>query len=262
MHMWQAIARQPLGVVIGFVGASALFLLAFGLAFASGRVLATHDASGNVHACVNVYNGQTKVLLPGRPPNCGTAEMLVEWAGAGVAVDLAALQAEVDALQAQVPDCLATEGDDAVFESCNVHVRNGLDTTSTVNGSGNLIIGYNEATGGLPRGGSHNLVVGSEHSYSSYGGLVAGFANAISGAYASVSGGELNTASGPGSSVSGGAGNTASDVFTSVSGGLNNEASGNSSSVSGGDNNVASGELATVSGGLNLTADDTHEHLP
>jgi len=173
--------------------------------------------------------------------------VLVEWAGAGVAVELAALQAEMDALQAQVPDCLATDGDDAVFEGCNVHVRNGLDTTNTVNGSGNLIVGYNEATGDLLRGGSHNLVVGSEHSYSSYGGLVAGFANTISGAYTSVSGGELNTASGPGSSVSGGAGNTAS---------------GNSASVSGGENNVASGEFATVGGGLNLTADDTHEHLP
>jgi hypothetical protein len=31
------------------VGASALFLLVFGLAFASGRVLATHGGSGNVH---------------------------------------------------------------------------------------------------------------------------------------------------------------------------------------------------------------------
>ena len=143
--------------------------------------------------------------------------MLVEWAGAGVAVELAALQAEMDALQAQVPDCLATDGDDAVFEGCNVHVRNGLDTTNTVNGSGNLIVGYNGATGDLLRGGSHNLVVGSEHSHSSYGGLVAGFAKTISGAYTRVSGGE---------------------------------------------NNVASGEFATVGGGLNLTADDTHEHLP
>ena len=54
------------------------------------------------------------------------------------------------------------------------------------------------------RTGSHHLIVGSEHSYSSYGGLVAGWGNTISGTYSSVSGGWKNSASGPLSSVSGG----------------------------------------------------------
>jgi hypothetical protein len=114
------------------------------------------------------------------------------------------------------------------------------------------------------RDGSHNLVVGPDHSYSSYGGLVAGIANAIngpdasvsggnfntaSGLYASVSGGHGNTASGEEASVSGGDLNTASDIHTSVSGGLHNTASRQDASVSGGIDNTASQQWASVSGG-------------
>ena len=55
------------------------------------------------------------------------------------------------------------------------------------------------------------LVVGPEHTYSSYGGLVAGLNNNVTGA---------NT------SVSGGWDNNASKVYSSVSGGRNREASG------------------------------------
>jgi hypothetical protein len=226
-------------------------------------VLATHDASGNVHACVNRYTGQARIMLPGRPPNCATGEVPVEWPGTGVATDLAALQAEMTTLQAvtaalqtQVPDCLSTEGSDAVFEGCNVHVRNGLDGTETINGLGNLIVGYNEESSiiGDSRGGSHNLVVGSQHGYSSFGGFVAGFENHISGGYASVSGGEGNWASGDYSSMSGGNSNTASGAPASISGGNSNTASGNASSVSGGFGNIASGDYASVSGGNGRTA--------
>ncbi|MCG8590604.1 MAG: hypothetical protein MJE66_15035, partial [Proteobacteria bacterium] len=69
--------------------------------------------------------------------------------------------------------CATTVGNDVFFEGCNVHVRNGAGTTNTTNGLGNLIIGYNEA-GAVPptRTGSHNLVVGEAHGYSSYAGVV------------------------------------------------------------------------------------------
>lgn len=163
-------------------------------------------------------------------------------------------------------------GPHLIFEGVNVHVRNGAGATGPdVNGLGNLVVGYNE-TGPFagPRGGSHNLVVGPEHGYSSFGGLVAGFSNNVSGIsasvsggigseasgdYASVSGGEKNIASGGGSSVSGGVVNTASGTLASVSGGSNNVAGGISASVSGGLFNEASGDLSSVSGGLERTAD-------
>lgn len=126
------------------------------------------------------------------------------------------------------------------------------------------------------RTGSHNLVVGRGHNYTSYGGFVAGRHNSVSGPYASVSGGVLNSATEDSCTVSGGAGNVAgSGPFPSygvgnsikfatvaggifnrankqgavVSGGFSNTASGFDSSVSGGSSNTAQGDWASVSGG-------------
>lgn len=93
-----------------------------------------------------------------------------------------------------------------VFEKVNVHVRNGYGKTLGQNGLGNLVIGYNERTRGLPtrRGGSHNVVIGMAHSYTSVAGLVAGFENRITAPFATVTGGRRNTAAGLASSISGG----------------------------------------------------------
>ena len=132
--------------------------------------------------------------------------------------------------------CLSQAGTEVFFTGCNVNVQSGSGATDgNVNGLGNLIVGYNANTGGHTRTGSHNLIVGDEHDYSSFGGLVAGFENTIAAPWASVSGGNHNTASGNlAASVSGGAGNTASGDWASVSGGAGNTASGNYASVSGG----------------------------
>src|SRR5919197_6403537 len=137
--------------------------------------------------------------------------------------------------------CMSKDGDNVVFDKCNVYIRNGSGKTDgAVNGLGNLIIGYNETTGeNLKRTGSHNLVIGPEHAYSSFGGLVVGRENTISAPYASVSGGRLNTASGLAASVSGGSVNTASADFASVSGGKSNEAKGLAASGPGGISNMS-----------------------
>ncbi|MGH7802251.1 MAG: hypothetical protein ACREOW_16770 [Thermodesulfobacteriota bacterium] len=159
--------------------------------------------------------------------------------------DLAGAQSALD-LATQLGDCMSVNmntingliGPHVIFSGCNVHVRNGgIGQTNTVNGRGNIIIGYNEDTfppGPNNRTGSHNLIIGPEHTYSSFGGFVAGAANTISNQVTSVSGGQGNTASGIASSVSGGLGNTASGNFSSVSGGGDNTAGGLASSVSGG----------------------------
>jgi hypothetical protein len=67
-------------------------------------------------------------------------------------------------------------------------------------------VGYNERRefGESIRTGSHNVVVGQEHNFSRFGGLVVGFRNEISGDFAAVSGGLINTASGDFAAVSGG----------------------------------------------------------
>ncbi len=175
------------------------------------------------------------------------------------------------------------------FTGVNVHIENGLGATNgnpgdpdsnsgTVNGLGNLIVGYNEhinpyngdGTPATDKSGSHNVVIGHGHNYTSFGGLVVakdnwinapytsvsgGFENtATSASYASVSGGFLNTASGELASVSGGAFNNASGLRSSVSGGQVNSASGISSSVSGGEGNTASGGSSSISGGAGNSA--------
>jgi hypothetical protein len=150
-------------------------------------------------------------------------------------------------------------GPHVIFTGANIHVRSGsgyTDDDGTLTGLGNLIVGYNEelSTPVIGRGGAHNIVVGVDHEYSSYGGLVAGDTNIISGSYASVSGGFDNTAGGESSSVSGGFGNTASIIYSSVSGGNDNTASGYTSSVSGGLGNTADGSYSSVSGGYDNDA--------
>jgi hypothetical protein len=198
------------------------------------------------------------------------------------------------------------------FTGVNLQVVNGTNSTEIINGAGNLIVGYDEANtntrimcslatdvnggslttdaaclaaGGTvvlrQKSGSHNLVVGSQNSYSSAGGIVAGSGNFITAPFASNLGGTgnlasgrfavnvagqgnhstgstaatlagtNNTASGTNASVSGGSSNTASSVGTTVSGGSRNVASGPQSNVTGGIRNESSGPFSHVSGGGN-----------
>ena len=151
--------------------------------------------------------------------------------------------------------CLSQVGTDVVFSGCNVHIRSGNGATNAApNGLGNLIIGYNEATGTRVRTGSHNLVVGMEHQYTSYGGVVAGYSNSITNVSSSVLGGTANVAAGQGAAVLGGTTNQATGSYAAVSGGSNNVASGAKAAVSGGGFNVASNDNAAVSGGGTNTA--------
>ncbi|MCA9772949.1 MAG: hypothetical protein KC466_11120 [Myxococcales bacterium] len=143
-----------------------------------------------------------------------------------------------------------------VIEGANVQIVSGAGSTSEgdcvgggCSGLGNLIVGYNESSGGEFRTGAHNVIVGANHEYTSTGGFVAGDANTISGRSASVSGGQLNTASGNYASISGGRDNMATAVWTSISGGGSNSATQEYGSVGGGEFNTASGSFATVSGG-------------
>ena len=142
---------------------------------------------------------------------------------------------------------------EVVITGANLRIVNGLGSTFTTNGVGNLIVGYNELVNDRRRPdvrtGSHNVVVGSFNNFSSFGGLVVGETNEISGQFASVSGGFRNSASGANASVSGGFLNTASSDVSSVSGGQANQATGIVSSVSGGFLNTASGYGSSVSGG-------------
>ena len=140
----------------------------------------------------------------------------------------------------------------------NVQIVNGTGTTDgAVNGVGNLIVGYNELGNhfGDDRTGSHNIVGGSQSSFSSYGGFVSGISNTTSGVYSSVCGGSWNIASGEASSVTAGWSNEATGRWSTVGGGQDSFATGDYSTVSGGWTNFANGEKSSISGGCFGTAD-------
>jgi len=103
----------------------------------------------------------------------------------------------------------------------NLGIVNGMGSTGTSNGTGNLVVGYNEFGNPLgdDRTGSHNIAFGQGNSFSSVGGMVGPKDNTISGPWASVSGGSRNLASGAHASVSAGHRNHAQGFWSSISGG-------------------------------------------
>lgn len=146
------------------------------------------------------------------------------------------------------------------FNGVNVAIRNGSGQSELYgNGRGNLILGYNEEEGqARARSGSHNLVIGRGHSYTRYGGIVAGLINRCHGDYCFVLGYE-NTAYDY-STILNGAGNVAgvpgggTSNFATIVNGLRNKSSGYLSAILGGEDNTATGIAASVGGGANNLA--------
>ncbi len=90
---------------------------------------------------------------------------------------------------------IVATGDLVTFEGCNLAVNNGMGHTyAGINGLGNILVGYDADDGNDSKSGSHNLVIGDNHSYASYGGFVAGEDNAIMSPFSSVLGGHDNAA--------------------------------------------------------------------
>jgi hypothetical protein len=104
------------------------------------------------------------------------------------------------------------------FSGANVQIVNGEGSTQTTNGGGNLIVGYDENPRQEPQTGSHDLVVGPEDGYTSYGAIVGGRDNRALGPYDLLAG-IANETSSEGSSVSGGFENRAAFAFSSIFGG-------------------------------------------
>lgn len=102
----------------------------------------------------------------------------------------AVLQSQIDDLKALLAG-ITPPGNKITFSGVNVRIDNGAGATDgKVKGLGNLIVGYNELRHSSEyRSGSHNIVVGRGNNYTSFGGLVIGINNTVSGIYSSVSGG-------------------------------------------------------------------------
>jgi hypothetical protein len=104
-----------------------------------------------------------------------------------------------------------------VFSGVNVQVVSGAGkTNAAVNGLGNLVIGYDENEGKHSQTGSHDLILGEEQTFTSFGGIVAGRFSTVSGEFASVLGGFKNTAEGKLSSVLGKKEQTAKGEYEAI----------------------------------------------
>jgi hypothetical protein len=134
------------------------------------------------------------------------------------------------------------------FSAVNLQVVSGSGSTSgTVNGEGNLVVGYAENANGHAQTGSNDLVLGTNNGWSGYGELIGGSNNVASGAFASAFGAS-NTASGTYALAAGHA-NVASASWSSATGGEFNTASGQHASVTGGEFNRAGDQFSVITGG-------------
>ncbi|MEP6504120.1 MAG: hypothetical protein ABJD97_12360 [Betaproteobacteria bacterium] len=183
---------------------------------------------------------------------------------------LEALRASNDMLTSKLGCVLRFSGPrDFIVDGCNLHVQNGLGQTGTLNRYGNVIIGYNKNEVST-RTGSHNLILGDLHEYTSYGGVVSGTENALTGPNATILGGGQNHANFSSATILGadrgqadgnvvligGSRNygSADAHFAVVVGGVDNHLTGSGSVVVAGTMNVATGGNSLVCGGSENTA--------
>ena len=239
---------------------------------AAARAAADTTLQGNINA-----EAITRIAEDGTTLASAKAYTDTKVAGGGGGGALAFLHPYVSL---DVNPINGVNGPHIIFSGANVHVRSGsgrTDDNNTPTGLGNLIVGYDEQqTEAVSRTGSHNLIVGGQHSFTRYGGLAAGAANTLdgvsafaagvrnvaSGDFSSVTGGAGNFAGGGSSSISGGQENMTTAVGSSVSGGRQNTASGLNASVIGGASNTAAAEGSSVSGGQNNVAFSAFQHVP
>ena len=152
-----------------------------------------YNPDGNADGAITVPDLQDLLVNYGN----AFAPSEIQIDGVGLAEVISTLQATVEAQQmyiTQLQQYISIEEETVLISGANLQVVSGSgETAEAVNGTGNIIIGYDEDSGN-DKSGSHNLVVGFGHTYSSYGGIVVGFKNSITGVYSSVSGGAGNTA--------------------------------------------------------------------
>jgi hypothetical protein len=177
---------------------------------------------------------------------------------------VAQLQAQVSALQHSPIQSLAqyvsidynveagVKAPNITFHGANIHIVNGAGSTNSVNGLGNLIIGYDEAPttlAGGERGGSHNFVMGGGNKFTTwaFNSIVAGNGNLMNGHSSAI-------LSGSGNQITGDQfGLTTEGVI--LTGGGNNLYDATDSVIVDGGGNVIEYEYAVVLGGAGNGSD-------
>jgi hypothetical protein len=182
-------------------------------------------------------------------------------------------------------------GNEIYITGANLNIRNGMDSTTSTNGLGNVVVGYNENVVNATRTGSHNIVNGIDNEYTSYSGRIGGDRNTISGPYAIVLAGQnslasgkhsfvatggSHLASGDQSCINGGTGDTVLGDFSATIGGIRNvvsntyavcvagwqnQVTGQAACAISGKNDTASGQFSSVTGGYQNLASSQYGHV-
>ena len=150
--------------------------------------------------------------------------------------------------------------DTITLSGANLYLNNGLGSTDSTNGLGNLVIGYAEADGSEDRTGSHSLALGVYNSWPEYGSLVNGYGN-TPGTHGAILGGSDNSSSYAYSVIFSGYGNTTNNNYTAIIGGVLNTAGGSYSTIVGGYQNKALNNYTAVVGGQSNTAQEQYSAI-
>ncbi len=150
-----------------------------------------------------------------------------------------------------------------VFAGVNVQIRNATRSTDgDPDGTGNLIIGWNEGDEDDGRTGSHNIIVGSHHDWVGHSGIAVGVDHDLLADAGATVGGEGNVVSAHGAVLIGGQDNEASGPGAVGIGGAENRLAGELSIATGGYRNDAEGAYSVVLGGSDQVADEEQVLLP
>ncbi|MDP6518368.1 MAG: FG-GAP-like repeat-containing protein [Planctomycetota bacterium] len=87
---------------------------------------------------------------------------------------------------------LAYDGTILALHGANFQITDGTSGASSPNGLGNLILGHNRDLSGYLQSGSHNLVIGDDHSFRGFAGLVSGTSNRLLADNTAILGGRQN----------------------------------------------------------------------
>lgn len=136
------------------------------------------------------------------------------------------------------------------FTGVNVQIRNGTGSTDGAgDGTGNLVVGWNEADDNDMRDGSHNVIVGSHHAWTGHSSIATGMDHALLGEGGAAIGGVANTAAAAGTALIGGQDNHSTAPGGVALGGAENHLTAELSTTLGGYANTADGAFSVIVGG-------------
>lgn len=159
----------------------------------------------------------------------------------------------------QTPDGQGGMVPTIVITGANVQIVNGLGSSITKNGTGNLVLGYNALghPGGDDRTGSHYLVMGRNVNYSGACGIAGGSQNSVAGIGNVILGGSScdTLSSSENSVIAAGTGNTVTSISCFVGAGGENLATAITSAILGGlENTTGEGSDVAIAGGHGCSA--------